>query len=131
MAEKKSKSNCFEEFNNDAPRKKDPTIQVLFDYEKHYMDLVRKYSTEIKFIEDMLSDYRQEQIKFYTETLPELQKKLNEDPGVDEEMKRTWLCRLTANMDKSFQMSDTLINDFVTKKLQEFKDAVNEKLRGL
>lgn len=131
MAEKKSKNNCFEEFNDDAPRKKDPTIQVLFDYEKHYMDLVRKYSTEIKFIEDMLSDYRQEQIKFYTETLPELQKKLNEDPGVDEEMKRTWLCRLTANMDKSFQMSDTLINDFATKKLQEFKDAVNEKLRGL
>lgn len=131
MVEKKSKGNCFEEFNDDAPRKKDPTIQVLFDYEKHYMDLVRKYSTEIKFIEDMLSDYRQEQIKFYTETLPELQKKLSEDPGVDEEMKRTWLCRLTANMDKSFQMSDMLINDFATKKLQEFKDAVNEKIRGL
>lgn len=131
MAEKKSKSNCFEEFNDGAPRKKDPTIQILFDYEKHYMDLVRKYSAEIKFIEDMLSDYRQEQIKFYTETLPELKKKLNDDPGVDEEMKRVWLCRLTANMDKSFQMSDTIINDFATKKLQEFKDAVNEKLRGL
>ena len=119
-----------EEFNDDTPRKKDPTIQVLFDYEKHYMDLVRKYSNEIKFIEDMLSDYRQEQIKFYAETLPKL-KKINEDFGIDEEMKRTWLSRLTNNMDKSFQMSDTLINEFVTKKLQEFKDDVNEKLRGL
>lgn len=130
MAGKKSTSNCFEEFNDDTPRKKDPTIQVLFDYEKHYMDLVRKYSNEIKFIEDMLSDYRQEQIKFYAETLPKL-KKINEDSGIDEEMKRTWLSRLTNNMDKSFQMSDTLINEFVTKKLQEFKDDVNEKLRGL
>ena len=130
MAGKKSTSSCFEEFNDDTPRKKDPTIQVLFDYEKHYMDLVRKYSNEIKFIEDMLSDYRQEQIKFYAEILPKL-KKINEDFGIDEEMKRTWLSRLTNNMDKSFQMSDTLINEFVTKKLQEFKDDVNEKLRGL
>lgn len=130
MAGKKSTGSCFEEFNDDTPRKKDPTIQVLFDYEKHYMDLVRKYSNEIKFIEDMLSDYRQEQIKFYAEILPKL-KKINEDFGIDEEMKRTWLSRLTNNMDKSFQMSDTLINEFVTKKLQEFKDDVNEKLRGL
>lgn len=132
MAEsKKVSDNCFNEFDDVSPKRKDPSIQVLYDYEKHYMELVRKYSPEISMIVGMLSDFRNEQEQFYKEILPQIVAKLNEDAGIDAEMRNVWLKRLTTNMDRSFELSETLINDYATKSIDEFKIAVNEKLRKL
>lgn len=132
MAEsKRTPDDCFHVFDDVSPKKKEPSIQVLFDYEKHYMELVRKYSPEISMIVDMLRNFRKEQEQFYKETLPEIIAKLNEDVGIDEEMKRVWLKRLTTNMDRSFGLSETLINDYATKNIDEFKAAVQERLRKL
>ncbi len=131
MTEKNTPDNCFRAFDDVSPKKTEPSIQVLYDYEKHYMELVRKYSQEITFIEDMLRKFREEQTFFYDETLPKITQKLKDDPGVDKEMSKMWLERLTANMDRSFSLSETLINEFTTKKINEFHAAVNEKLRGL
>lgn len=123
--------NCFDVFDDVSPKKQIPSIQVLYDYEKHYMKLVREYSAEISMIEDMLSDFRKEQERFYKEDLPEIIVKLNQDVGIDEEMRNVWLKRLTTNMDRSFRLSETLINDFVIKSVDEFKVAVNERLQKL
>ena len=131
MAQNKSAGNCFDEFKDISPKRKDPTIQVLYEYEKHYLEMVRKYSQEIKFIEDMLSNFRREQETFYSKTLPDIINKLNQDAGVDEEMKKVWLNRFTANIERSFTLSETLINDYATKNIDEFKVAVNEKLRSI
>lgn len=131
MAENKSAGNCFDEFKDISPKRKDPTIQVLYEYEKHYLEMVRKYSQEIKFIEDMLSDFRREQETFYSNTLPDIINKLNQEGGVDKEMKKVWLNRLTTNIERSFTLSETLINDYATKNIDEFKVAVNEKLRSI
>lgn len=131
MNENEKPSNCFREFDDVSPRKKDPSIHVLFEYEKHYMELVRKYSQEIKFIEDMLRDFREEQTKFYEESLPEITRKLNEDKGIDDEMKKVWLKRLSTNVNRSFSLSETLITDYATKNINEFKVTVDEKLKNL
>lgn len=131
MAENKSAGNCFDEFKDISPKRKDPTIQVLYEYEKHYLEMVRKYSQDIKFIEDMLSNFRREQETFYSKTLPDIINKLNQDVGVDEEMKKVWLNRLSTNIERSFTLSETLINDYATKSIDEFKAAVNEKLRSI
>ena len=61
MAKNERPDNCFDEFNDLSPKKKDPTIQVLYDYEKHYLEMVRRYSEEIKFIQEMLIQFRKEQ----------------------------------------------------------------------
>jgi hypothetical protein len=132
MAERKKVSDsCFNEFDDISPKRKDPSIQVLYDYEKHYMELVRKFSPEITMIVDMLSDFRNEQELFYKKVLPEIIEKLNQDVGIDNEMRNVWLKRLTTNMDRSFGLSETLINDYATKSIDEFKASVNEKLRKL
>lgn len=132
MAENKIKSdNCFNEFDDISPKRKEPSIQVLYDYEKHYMELVRKYSSEITMIADMLEKLRKEQVQFYNETLPQITAKLNNEEAIDDEMKKVWLNRLTTNVNRSFGLSETLINDFVTKSIDEFKAAVNEKLQKL
>lgn len=128
---KKEADNCFNEFDDVSPKKKKPSIQVLYDYEKHYMELVRKFSPEISMIAGMLSDFRKEQERFYKEVLPQIAEKLNQDAGIDAEMRNIWLKRLTTNVDRSFGLSETLINDYATKNIDEFKTAVNEKLRRL
>ena len=46
-------------------------------------------------------------------------------------MRDVWLKRLTTNIDRSFGLSETLINDYATKSIDEFKTAVNEKLQKL
>ena len=131
MANSNSTGNCFDEFNDIPQKKKEPTIQVLYEYEKHYLEMIKRYSEEIKFIQDMLARFRQEQETFYSEILPNIIEKLNSDEGIDDEMKRIWLNRLTTNIERSFNLSETLINDYATKSLDEFKQAVNEKLHSL
>lgn len=126
----REKGNCFREFDDVTPRKKDPSIHVIFEYEKHYMELVREYSNEIKFIEKMLSEFRIEQTKFYEDTLPKISRSLTEDVSVDDEMKKLWLSRLSTNMERSFLISEKLITDYATKSIDEFKKAVEEKLKS-
>ena len=128
---KKTSDNCFSEFDDVSPKRKNPSIQVLYDYEKHYMELVRKFSPEISMIEGMLSNFRNEQEQFYKEVLPQIVDKLNQDVAIDAEMRNIWLKRLTDNIDRSFGLSETLINDYATKSINEFKETVNEKLRKL
>lgn len=127
----KRQNNCFREFDDMSPKRKEPSVQVLYEYEKHYMEMVKKYSQEIKFINDMLRDLRQEQITFYGEILLKVENKLNEDKGIDDEMRKIWLNRLSRNIHRSFELSEILIHNYVTKKIDEFKTVVDKKLREL
>lgn len=128
---KKILDNCFDEFDDISPKRKEPSIQTLYDYEKHYMELVKKYSTEITMIAKMLSDFRDEQKEFYEEILPQVSEKLNQEEIIDNEMKKRWLIQFKANMDRSFSLTETLINNYTTKKIDEFKTIINEKIMRL
>ena len=128
---KKILDNCFDELDDISPKRKEPSIQTLYDYEKHYMELVRKYSTEITMIAKMLSDFRDEQKEFYEEILPQVSEKLNQEEIIDNEMKKRWLTQFKANMDRSFSLTETLINNYTTKKIDEFKTIINEKIMRL
>lgn len=124
------REDAFSIFEDVTPSKQEPTIQVLYDYEKHYMNLVRRYKEEILFMENMLKDYRTEQVNFFKEQIPSINQKLNIE-HIDAEMKELWLKRLEENMNRSFAISEQLITNYTTKKISEFKEAVNEKLHGM
>lgn len=130
-ASEKTRKNCFSEFDDVSPRKQEPSVQVLYEYEKHYMELVKKYGPEISRIEEMLEDLRSEQEQFYSKKLPEIISTLKKNGGVDEEIQRKWIERLSNNMERSFSLSETLITDYATKKIDEFKKAVEEKLKEI
>ena len=117
-------------FEDISPRKQEPTLQVLYDYEKHYMELIRQHKHEIIFIENMLRDYRQENIDFFNNQLSQISQKLDAE-HIDKDMKIAWLKRLEENMNRSFAISEKLITDYTTKKLDEFKTIASEKLRSI
>ena len=123
-------NDAFSMFEDISPRKQEPTLQVLYDYEKHYMELIRQYKNEIVFIENMLKDYRQENIDFFNNQLSKISQKLDAE-HIDKDMKNAWLKRLEENMNRSFAISEKLITDYTTKKLDEFKTIANEKLRSI
>ena len=121
-------NDAFSMFEDISPRKQEPTLQVLYDYEKHYMELIRQHKNEIIFIENMLKDYRQENIDFFNNQLSRISQKLDAE-HINKDMKNAWLKRLEENMNRSFAISEKLITDYTTKKLDEFKTIANEKLR--
>lgn len=123
-------NDAFSMFEDISPRKQEPTLQALYDYEKHYMELIRQHKNEIVFIENMLKDYRQENIDFFNNQLSKISQKLDAE-HINKDMKNAWLKRLEENMNRSFAISEKLITDYTTKKLDEFKTIANEKLRSI
>ena len=114
-------NDAFSMFEDISPRKQEPTLQVLNDYEKHYMELIRQHKNEIVFIENM---------DFFNNQLSKISQKLDAE-HIDKDMKNAWLKRLEENMNRSFAISEKLITDYTTKKLDEFKTIANEKLRSI
>ena len=55
---------------------------------------------------------------------------LNQDIAIDEETKRIWLNRFVTNMDNSFNLSESVIEHYVTKHVQEFNEAVNRAIQN-
>lgn len=123
-------NDAFSMFEDISPRKQEPTLQALYDYEKHYMELIRQHKNEIVFIENMLKDYRQENIDFFNNQLSKISQKLDAE-HINKDMKNAWLKRLEENMNRSFAISEKLITDYTTKKLDEFKTIASEKLRSI
>ncbi len=122
--------DAFSAFEDISPKKQNITLQALYDYEKHYMELIQRYRNEIEFIENMLKDYRKEQVGFFADQMPMISAKLDEE-AIDKNVKTEWLNHLTENMNRSFAISEKVITNYTTKKLDEFKTAINEKLRDL
>lgn len=123
------KSSVFDAFEEIPTEKQKPNLQVLFDYEKHYMDLVKKYKPEIDYITGLQNEHTQEVKKFYQFDLPAIQEKLSKEP-VDEETKNEWLKHLEEHISKSFDMSEHFIWTLTTKKVEEFNKAIRDKING-
>lgn len=123
--------DIFDIFDDDSPRKvKDPTLEELRKYQKHHMEMLKNYGEQVAFLDKMLRDCREERKKFFAEDLPKISKKLT-DEHVDDAIRREWLTRLEKAMEHSFKESDRLVSAFAVQKADEFREAMEEKLKGL
>ena len=118
-------------FDDDCSRKvKNPTLEELRRYQKHHMEMLKNYEDQIAFLDKMLRDCREERKKFFTGDLPKISKKLTEE-HVDLAIQQEWLTRLEKAMEHSFKESDKLAAAFAVQKADEFREAMEEKLKGL
>ena len=124
-----NRGSVFDKFHKKTPKHEDPTVQVLYDYEKHYMDLIKSYRHEIEFINQLHVAHTQEVQNFYENELPAIQKKLASEP-VDDDVRREWLKNLEKHMDNSFKMSEHFIGILTTKTLEEFNAEIRAKIHG-
>ena len=101
-------------------------LEVIAKYEEHYMKLIRNYKEEIAEIESMMREVRKERETFYHQTLPQIEKTIRSDDVLSENAKSEWIEELRANMEKSFRISEALIQHYVTSNQAEFKEKLKK-----
>ena len=123
------KRSAFDKFHRKTSARSDTTAQMLYDYEKHYMELIKRYRHEIEFINDLHTTHTQEVKNFYANDLPAIQQKLAAEP-IEDDVRREWLKHLERHMNNSFDMSGHFIGILTTKKVEEFNASLREKILG-
>ncbi len=119
--------DIFGNINKVSEQSKNITADILVAYEKHYMELLKKYLPEINEINSMLETVRKDRQKFYTQDLPSIIKTLDSQ-NINDIEKKIWLDELRKNMENSFQMSENLISHYVTKNLDDFETELKRLL---
>lgn len=85
-------------------------LEVLYNYEKSYLELIKEYKEEIKFASTLQEDLRKERSKFFSETLKEVSETLNQSQ-VDNQVASKWLKELVDSYTKSLDLSGNLIEE--------------------
>ncbi|WP_096780045.1 nickel transporter [Zobellella denitrificans] len=85
-------------------------LEVLYNFEKNYLELVKEYKEEIKFASTLQEDLRKERSKFFSETLKEVSDTLNKSQ-VDNDVASKWLKELVDSYTKSLDLSSSLIEE--------------------
>ncbi len=122
-------ASAFDKYYKQEPNLLNPTLQMLYDCEKHYMQLVRDFEHEINFIAALHKAHRQEVTNFYNKDLPAITEKLKATP-ISEEVQQEWIKGLGEHMQRSFDVSQKFIDDLTTKTTEEFNSAIKEKVFG-
>ncbi len=102
--------------------------ETLISYEETYMKLLKRYKDDIDAIENMMRELREERRIFYSEHFPAIRRELEND-DVSPEIRSQWLAEIQADMEKSFHISECLIEHYVTKNLDEFKHELEQSLK--
>ena len=90
------------------------------------MKLLKRYQGDIQNIEEMMENLRKERKDFYLKELPAIQKAMVEDDVLSNDCKAEWLTELQKNVERSFQISESLIWHYITKNLDEFRQELRE-----
>ncbi len=104
-------------------------LDHIEEQEKHYMELLEKYQPQIDFINSLLKEVRTEREQFMEEIVPEVRKKLREE-DIDKEMAEEWISEFIDNTQKSFRMSESVIEHFVVKNVEEFDKEMRKAVNG-
>lgn len=104
-------------------------LEILYSYEKNYLELVKEFKEEIKFASSIQEDLRKERAKFFAETLKEVQSTLK-DSQVESEVASVWVKELVSSYTKSLDLSGGLIEehtlDMIGKIRKESKKEVKK-----
>jgi hypothetical protein len=97
-------------------------LEILFDYEKKYLELTKTYKEEIKFAASLQEDIRKERSNFFAETLKEVHKTL-EDVKMDKKAIDLWITELVNSYTKSLDVSSDLSKDHTIEMMGILRDA--------
>ncbi|MCT0254472.1 hypothetical protein KQ311_11660 [Synechocystis sp. CS-94] len=106
----------------------DNKLSILYEYEKHYLELLQQHKDEIKFANSIQEDLRRERAQFFTYGLREVCETLK-NSGVDDQIASTWIQELVHSYTKSLDISSDLAANQVIDKISELKADTKNELR--
>lgn len=101
-------------------------LDVLYNFEKNYLELVKEYKEEIKFASTLQEDLRKERSKFFSETLKEVSTTLSESQ-VDGEVASKWLKELVDSYTKSLDLSSGLIEEHTLDMIGKIRNEAKQQ----
>lgn len=100
-------------------------LDLLFEYEKHYLSLIKEYKEEIKFASSLQEDLRKERANFFSATLREVYATL-QATKVGPEMESLWLEKLVSSYTESLDLSSELAKENTLCRVSELKEDSKE-----
>lgn len=100
-------------------------LQILYDFQKQNLEILKDYKEEIKFAAALQEDIRKERAKFFAETLKEVAGSLKET-GVEDKVKSQWIKELVSSYTQSLDLS----NNLVKENTMDITDEINEKIKS-
>jgi len=105
-------------------------LEILYDYEKKYLELTKAYKEEIKFAATLQEDIRKERSKFFSEVLQDVHKTL-EDVKMDKKATDLWISELVTSYTKSLDISSDLAKDHVLDMMGILRDSSRENINKI
>jgi len=105
-------------------------LEILYDYEKKYLELTKAYKEEIKFAATLQEDTRKERSKFFSEVLQDVHKTL-ENVKMDKKATDLWISELVTSYTKSLDISSELAKDHVLDMMGILRDSSRESINKI
>jgi hypothetical protein len=102
-------------------------LELLYQYERHYLDLIKEYKEEIKFANTLQEDLRRERSQFFTQTLKDVVQTMK-NAEVDKNVAAQWLEDLVSSYSKSIDLSSDLAKTHVVQVLSIFKEEAKQEI---
>ncbi len=115
-------STTAEELNDTKAK-----LELLFQYEKHYLEMIKGYKEEIKFAASLQEDLRRQRSQFFTQTLREVVQTL-QTQEIDKKVASQWIEELVASYTKSIDLSSDLAKTHVVQVLSIFKEETKQEV---
>ncbi len=100
-------------------------LNIYYEYEKHYLDMLKEYKEEIKFASTLQEDLRKERANFFSEKLKEVSATLK-DTGVDDKVRGEWIKELVKSYTGSLDISEKLVEENVVETFNDIKGKEKE-----
>jgi len=104
-------------------------LNIYWEFEKHYLDVLKEYKEELKFVASMQEDLRKERAKFFGETLKVVSNTLKETQ-VSAEIQSRWIAELVSSYTQSLDLSDNLIQEKTAQSLENIKKEVEQTVKN-
>lgn len=105
----------------------DNKLEILYNHEKHFLDILKDYKEEIKFAESLQADIRKEQAAFFSSTLKEVCTSLKETQ-IDQQYQVQWIFDLVKSYTSSLKISSRLAEDHVISLLGEIQEKADKEI---
>lgn len=118
--------NILEKIENPSRDKK---LEILYNHEKHYLEILKEYKEEIKFASSLQAEIRKEEATFFSSTLKEVCNSLKETQ-VDPKYQVQWIFDLVSSYTSSLRLSSKLAEEHVINLLGDIQETVNETIKN-
>ncbi|MDE2724372.1 MAG: hypothetical protein OXI59_13445 [Gemmatimonadota bacterium] len=105
-------------------------LQILFEYERHYLELIKEYKEEIKFSASLQEDLRRERSQFFTQVLREVSETLK-NASVDSNVASQWIQELVDSYTKSIDLSGDLAKTHVIDVIGKIKESAKAEVKSM